>query len=147
MLHAWRLCLTHGDCRCMCSSDARLPCRTAKAYYAKALDLTAGGSLRALYGLAACAASLPEKVCTFDDFINDINRFLQACNALISTMAVMQSSAETHTCMLICRHDCMCTLMHVCVCACVHARVTECMCTWSCVCAGGCAGCPQPCSH
>lgn len=37
-------------------------CRTAKTYYAKAVDLTAGGSLRALYGLAACAANLTEKV-------------------------------------------------------------------------------------
>lgn len=32
--------------------------RTARAYYSKAVQLTRGGSARALYGLVACAAQL-----------------------------------------------------------------------------------------
>lgn len=36
--------------------------RTARAYYAKAVELTAGGSLRALWGIMACTAHIGEKV-------------------------------------------------------------------------------------
>lgn len=36
--------------------------KTARAYYAKAVELTAGGSLRALWGIMACTAHIGEKV-------------------------------------------------------------------------------------
>lgn len=37
-------------------------CRVARSYYSKVLEATAGGSLRALFGILACTANLPEKV-------------------------------------------------------------------------------------
>lgn len=36
--------------------------RTARSYYAKAIELTAGGSLRALFGVLACSAHITDKV-------------------------------------------------------------------------------------
>ncbi|PNH06369.1 ER membrane protein complex subunit 2 [Tetrabaena socialis] len=36
--------------------------KTARAYYAKAIELTAGGSLRGLFGILACSAHIPDRV-------------------------------------------------------------------------------------
>ncbi|GIL75572.1 hypothetical protein Vretimale_15176 [Volvox reticuliferus] len=36
--------------------------KTARSYYAKAIELTAGGSLRALFGVLACSAHITDKV-------------------------------------------------------------------------------------
>ncbi|KAG2483062.1 hypothetical protein HYH03_018045 [Edaphochlamys debaryana] len=41
-------------------------CKTARSYYAKAIELTAGGSLRALFGVLACSAHINEKVALQD---------------------------------------------------------------------------------
>ncbi|GLC49266.1 hypothetical protein PLESTB_000200500 [Pleodorina starrii] len=35
--------------------------KTARSYYAKAIELTAGGSLRALFGVLACSAHITDK--------------------------------------------------------------------------------------
>lgn len=40
--------------------------KTARAYYAKAVELTAGGSLRALFGILACSAHITDKVVVQD---------------------------------------------------------------------------------
>ncbi|GFR47411.1 hypothetical protein Agub_g9128 [Astrephomene gubernaculifera] len=41
-------------------------CKTARSYYAKAVELTAGGSLRALFGILACSAHITDKVALQD---------------------------------------------------------------------------------
>ncbi|KAG2452363.1 hypothetical protein HYH02_003385 [Chlamydomonas schloesseri] len=40
--------------------------KTARSYYAKAIELTAGGSLRALFGVLACSAHITDKVALQD---------------------------------------------------------------------------------